>query len=103
MKIKKIATIFLIFIAICTTTLATQEEILSSQSETLNIKQFVSEADKYTKEVFEDIDMNTLLNDAIKGKINNSNIITKIIGVFSKEVKQTIAIIRKYYSYNCYT
>lgn len=97
---KKIAILFFILISINTTIHATTEEVLTSQSETLNIKQFVSEADKYTKDIFEDIDINTLLNDAIKGEINNSNIISKIIGIFGKEIKQTIGIIRKYNSDN---
>lgn len=85
------------------TTLATQEDILSSQTESLNIKQFVEEADKYTKEAFDDLDINTLLNDAIKGKIDNSSILNKIIGLLGKEVKQTIGIIRKHYYNNSYT
>ena len=49
--------------------IATTEEILTSQYETLNIKGFVKQADKYTDEVFKEIKMEELLNDSIKGKI----------------------------------
>lgn len=92
--------LFFIFMAISNATLATQEEILATQSETLNIKGFVSEADKYTEEVLDDMSVDTLLNDAIIGKIDNSGIINKIIGLLGKEVKETIKIIRKYYCNN---
>lgn len=101
--IRRVLILFFISIAISNVTLATQEEILASQSETLNIKGFVSEADKYTEEVFDGISVNTLLNDAITGKIDNSGIINKIIGLLGKEVKETIKLIRKYYCNNYYS
>lgn len=95
MKLKKICIlfIFLILLLPTTTSLATQEEILDSQSETLNIKGFVSEANKYTKEVFEDIEVDELLQDAIKGNIDNKTLFQKVINLFGKEIKDTIRII----------
>jgi hypothetical protein len=70
------------------------EEIIQNQSETLNIKGFISEANKYTANVFEDIDAGTLLNEAIQGKINNKTIFNKIINLFGDEVKDTLKIMR---------
>lgn len=95
MKLKKIYLlfIFLILLLPTTTSLATQEEILDSQSETLNIKDFVSEANKYTKEVFDDIEVEDLLQDAIKGNIDNKSLFQKVINLFGKEIKDTIRII----------
>lgn len=72
---------------------ATQEDILQSQSETLNIKEFVSKANKYTQDVFEGIDAGTLLNEAISGKVDNKTIFTRILALFGKEVKDTLKII----------
>ena len=72
---------------------ATNEEILQSQQDTLNIKGFVQKADAYTKDVFEDFSAQDLLNEAIQGKIDNQTIFSKIIALFGKEVKQTIWII----------
>lgn len=92
--IKRILIIFFILISISSVTLATQEEILQTQSETLNIKEFVSEANKYTEEVFGNTNANVLLNNAIKGKIDNSGIINKIIGLLGNEVKEAITVIR---------
>ena len=73
--------------------IATTEEILTSQYETLNIKGFVKQADKYTDEVFKEIKMEELLNDSIKGKINNKTIFNEIINLFGKEIKETIKVI----------
>lgn len=70
-----------------------QEEILQTQSETLNIKEFVSKANQYTQDVFTDIDVGNLLNDAITGKIDNQTILKKILNLFGKEIKETIRII----------
>lgn len=43
------------------------------------------------------------MSDAIKGNIDNKTIFSKIINLFGKEVRQTIAIVRKYYCGYCST
>lgn len=93
-KTNIIIIIFFSVISIFNTSMATEEEILQSQSETLDISGFIEEADKYTKKVFSDIDTSSLLNNAIKGDIDNKTIISKILNLFGKEIKSTIKIIR---------
>lgn len=93
-KIIKLLILIILFFLIQPPVCATQEEILQTQSETLNIKEFVSKANQYTKDVFNDIDAENLLNDAITGKIDNQTIFKKILNLFGKEVKETIKIIR---------
>ena len=93
----KIALIFLLITCLGNKSVASEEEIIQSQSETLNIKGFVEEANKYTKNVFSGIDANDLINDAIKGKIDNKTLFDKIINLLGGEVKETIQIVRKYY------
>lgn len=89
--LKKILIIF--SICMCIPIFAySMDAILESQQETLNIKGFITEADKYTKEVFEDISFSNFLSSAIKGDINNETIIKSIISLFGKEVIQTIRI-----------
>lgn len=100
-KIKKIVIVFFFFLSVSNISIATQEEIIQSQSETLNIKGFVAEANKYTKEVFSDIDAENLLSNAIRGEIDNKKIIDNVLNIFGKEVKGTLKICRKYYSYYC--
>lgn len=89
----KIALIFLLITCLGNKSVASEEEIIQSQSETLNIKGFVEEANKYTKNVFSGIDANDLINDAIKGKIDNKTLFDKIINLLGSEVKETIQIV----------
>ena len=51
-KLTKILFLFITFFLIITPCSASQEEILKSQSDTLNIKGFVDEAGKYTRGSF---------------------------------------------------
>ena len=45
------------------------DETMESQKEALGISEFIEEADKYTKEVFENIDVDNLLTSAITGNL----------------------------------
>ena len=53
--------------------------MINSQKETFGINSFIENANKYTGEFFEGIDINSMLNSAIKGKIDNKTIYKKII------------------------
>ena len=92
-KIKKILFIFVIIMCSYNTSIASQEDILENQSNSLNIKGFADEANKYTNEVFEGIDANDLINDAIAGNIDNKTFVNRILNLFGKEIKQTLHII----------
>lgn len=72
---------------------SSQEEILSSQQQSLNISQFITEAKEYTKTVFPDMDMNELLNSAIKGKVDNKGIFQNILNLLGKEVKDAVTVL----------
>lgn len=89
--LKKILFIFLICMCLPICVYST-DVILDSQKETLNIKGFISEADKYTQEVFSDINVSTLFNDALKGDINNETILKSVMSLLGKEIVQTIRI-----------
>lgn len=54
------------------------EDILKSQQDSLNINSFIEEADKYTEEIYTDIDMGELFSSAITGDIDNETIIKSI-------------------------
>ena len=60
-------------------TYAENAEVIDSQKENLNIGSFIKEANKYTQEIFPDIDTSDLLNSAIKGEVDNKNIFQKIL------------------------
>jgi len=69
------------------------EDIISSQKASLNISNFLKEAQKYTQDVFKDTDYNELLNSAIKGKIDNSELGKSILNILGKETVTSIRTI----------
>lgn len=61
--------------------------IITEQQETFGINSFIEKSKAYSGEFFEDIDIQDILNSAIKGDIDNSNILKKILNILGKEVK----------------
>lgn len=58
---------------------------LGEQQQEFGIEEFLEESKEFTGEFFQDIDLNPMLEDAIKGEIDNSSIFTKILGIIEKE------------------
>lgn len=56
-----------------------QDTILESQQESLDINSFIEEADKYTHNVYEDIDMGELFSSAITGSIDNQTLFNSLV------------------------
>ena len=79
------------------------DETMESQKEALGISEFIEEADKYTKEVFENIDVDNLLTSAITGNLQEESIGKSIFNLLGKEVKGAVKILRNSYCNNCYT
>ena len=80
-----IATIMLVIVPI-NSSYASNEETMKEQQEEFKIQDFIKNAEQYTGEVFEDIDINELLNNAIKGEVDNSTLFKKILNLFGTEV-----------------
>lgn len=70
-----------------------QDDILESQQDSLNISSFIEEAQKYTKETFEDLDMSEIFSSAITGNIDNETILKTIVEIAGKEVLDCISIL----------
>lgn len=81
----------LLFSSICKAT--SEEEIIDAQKDELKISSFIQEAEKYTEEVFPDINVNNLFSEAIQGKINDNRLFGNIINVFKKEIQGTFKIL----------
>ena len=60
------------------TSIANEEETLQEQQEEFGISEFIEQADEYAGEFFEDIDINEILEDAIKGEVDNQTIFKKV-------------------------
>lgn len=70
-----------------------KEEILQGQQETLGISSFIQEAQKYTKNTFEDLNMGDFFSSAITGNIDNETIFKTIINMVGKEVVDCIRVL----------
>lgn len=70
-----------------------QEDILSSQQDSLNISGFIKEAQKYTQDTFEDLNVSELFSSAIAGNIDNETILKTIGNLVGKEVKNCITVL----------
>ncbi|MGN1270227.1 MAG: stage III sporulation protein AE [Clostridia bacterium] len=94
---KRICILIILFLAILTSySFATEtisEDVLSSQQEELNISSFIKEAQKYTENTFEDININELFTSAITGKIDNNTIIKSIVSIIGKEILNCITVL----------
>ena len=95
-KIIIVLIILLIFIpnvVHATNETVSEENIIESQQETLGINSFIDEADKYTKNIYKDIDMGELFSSAITGNIDNETIIKSILNNLGGEVIDAITIL----------
>lgn len=92
MKLKKIKLIFLLLFLVLGQGVRaeSQEEVLESQKQSLNISEFTKEAEQYTKEAFPDLDIGEILNSAISGNIDNEQMVTGIFSLLGTEVKTAI-------------
>jgi len=67
--------------------------VLESQQDSLKIKSFLNEAEKYTGEIYENIDIGELFTSALTGEVDNKKIIKSIIGLLGKEIASSITVL----------
>lgn len=90
---KKILIILIAFLATISTNVSyarTNGEILDMQQEEFKIQDFLKGAEEYKGELFEDIDVGNILEEAIKGKVDNSKIAKSFLKMFGKEVTNNL-------------
>lgn len=90
--LKKIVILFILFSVFPYTVQATNQ-LVESQLEALNLSSFIKEGEKYTKDIFEDLDVEELLNSAVKGNINKKSIYTSILTFLGTEITHSMTII----------
>lgn len=90
--IKKILIIFTTILLFPGLVYAT-DVIIDSQLDALNLSAFIEEGEKYTKDIFEDVDIGELLESAITGKVNTKTIYSNILGLLGEEIVSSITII----------
>ncbi len=90
--IEKIITIIVmvLIVFLSNSSYANDNQTIIEQQKEFKIQDFIKNAEKFTGEFFEDIDINEILNDAIKGEVDNSTLLKKILNILGKEVTANI-------------
>lgn len=90
--IKKIITVIvmILIVFLFNSSYANDEKTITEQQEEFKIQDFIKNSEKFTGEFFDDIDINEILNSAIKGEVDNSTLLKKILNILGKEVTTNI-------------
>lgn len=90
--IKKIITVIvmILIVLLSNSSYANDEKTITEQQEEFKIQDFIKNSEKFTGEFFDDIDINEILNSAIKGEVDNSTLLKKILNILGKEVTTNI-------------
>lgn len=73
-------------------TYAITQDMIEEQKNNFGISSFVKEADTYADDFFEESSISDILNSAIKGKVDNSSILKKILSIFGKEILDSLKV-----------
>lgn len=93
-KIVYICIVIIMYLNImCPISIASEEETIEEQQEEFGISEFIEEADNYTGEFFEDIDIHKILEDAIKGEVDNQTIFKKILSLLGGEFVEGLTVL----------
>ena len=92
---KKLITIFAILICIFGTSISiadAEDEVINSQMDSFNISNFIDEANKYSNDILKDIDIQELLNNAIKGELDTNQLLKNIFPLLGTEMKEALKV-----------
>lgn len=91
---KKIIIIFVLLLLLPTKAFAeTEEEIMNTTQEKFNISNFIRKAEEYTGDFLEDVDLTDMLNQAIKGNIDNQTLYKKALKLLGQEINSSLKIL----------
>ena len=91
LKFISIAILFIVIIIFPKKVFAeTEEEIMDTTQEKFNISDFINEAQNYTGDFLEDVDLNNILSQAIQGKVDNKTIFQKILKLLGSEINTSL-------------
>ena len=90
--IKRVFIIVIFIITIPSVSFAT-DRIINDQLDTLDLGTFIKEGEKYTKEIFPELNVKNLINSSIKGEIDNRSLYRPILKNIGKEIAHGISTI----------
>lgn len=67
--------------------------ILEEQQSTFGIRDFLKEAENYAPDFIKELDISNIFNMALTGKIDNNNILKKILKLLGSQVTDTLKIL----------
>ncbi len=89
--------ILIMFSFICpymySNSLASSIDEIEEQQKEYGIQDFLKNSKKYIGETFDDVNIDEVLEDAIKGEVDNSSLIHSVVNLFGKEVTSSIKVI----------
>ena len=88
---KKVFILFFILISLCNWVEAINIDILNSQKETLGISDFINTSKEYTKDVLKDLNIQNIFDNAITGRIGNTNLFNNLLNLLGRETKTAVS------------
>lgn len=92
-KLNVIVLFFIIIMLVVPKCYGSTEETLKEQEEEFGIQNFLKNSKEYMGEFFEDIDVNTLFQDAMKGEVDNGSLAKRFLNLLGKEFVTSIKAI----------
>ena len=68
-------------------------KMIQEEKEKFEINDFVNEAEKYTNDFLEDTSISDMITSAINGKIDNNQMLKKLLKIFGKEIVSSLKTI----------
>ena len=68
-------------------------KMIQEEKEKFEINDFINEAEKYTNDFLEDTSISDMITSAINGKIDNNQMLKKLLKIFGKEVVSSLKTI----------
>lgn len=93
MKLKINLLIILILMFIIPNKSFASDEIIESTEEMLDISSFISEAQKYTEDVFDDMDFSNILGSAMSGQIDGTSLVKRLFNLLGIEIRNQLTMV----------
>ena len=91
MKRLRIVILFFVIIILSVTKIyASQDDMIKEQQEEFGIHNFLKSSEEYMGEFFEDVDVNDILQDAMKGEVDNGSLAKRFLNLLGKEFVTSI-------------
>ena len=89
---EKVILVFILILLLPNFTYGT-DILINSQLEELNLSSFIKAGEKYTKDCYEDVNIEKLLKSSVTGKIDKKGIYAGILKMAGKEVTSAVTVL----------